>query len=125
MPFRFSGGIGGASPAPPKAMQGGRSMRRTSPSRASVFGAAVACAALILTGADKKKKEIPPKVDESVGDVAHIYGSEAKVEGVGLLLGLDGTGSEPAPSWQQKKLVDQIQKAGIEPTQKFLKSPNR
>ena len=100
-------------------------MRRTSPSRASVLGAAVACAALILTGADKKKKDIPPSRDETVGNVASIYGNEIKVEGVGLLLGLDGTGSEPAPSWQQKKLVDEMQKAGIEHPEKFLKSSSR
>ncbi len=101
-------------------------MRRTSPSRASVLGAAVACVALILTGADKKKnKDIPPKVDETIGDVANIFGTDVPVEGVGLLLGLDGTGSEPPPSWQQKKLVDEMQKAGIEHAEKFLKSTNR
>ncbi len=100
-------------------------MRRTSPSRASVLGIAVACAALILTGADRKKKDVPPKVNETIGDVATIFGSEVKVEGVGLLLGLDGTGSEPAPSWQQRKLVDEMQKAGIPHPDKFLKSANR
>ena len=102
-------------------------MRRTSPSRAPVLGAVVACAALILTGAGsgtRKAKEIPPKVDETVGDVASIYGNDIKVEGVGLLLGLDGTGSEPAPSWQQKKLVDEMQKAGNEHPERYLKSKN-
>ena len=71
-------------------------MRRTSPSRASVFGVLAACAVLALTGAGgstKKAKEVPPKVDETISDVANILGSENNVEGVGLVVGLDGTGS--------------------------------
>jgi hypothetical protein len=101
-------------------------MRRTSPSRASGYGAAIACAALILTGAggSKKKPEVPPKVDETISDVATIFGTDIRVEGVGLVIGLDGTGSEPAPSWQQKKLVDEMQKAGIHHADRFLKNPN-
>ena len=102
-------------------------MRRTSPSRASVLGGLAACAALVLTGAGgstKKAKEIPPKVDETISDVATIFGTDVKVEGVGLVIGLDGTGSEPAPSWQQKKLVDEMQKAGVEHPERFLKNPS-
>jgi hypothetical protein len=113
-------------------------MRRTSPSRGSVLVAAVASAVLILTGAgssdDKpanqkpatktKKKEVPPKVDETIGDVANIFGRDVKVEGVGLVIGLDGTGAEPAPSWHQKKLVDEMQKAGLEHPERLLNSVN-
>jgi hypothetical protein len=101
-------------------------MRRTSPSRASGYGAAIACAALVLTGAggSKKKPEVPPKIEETISDVATIYGQDIKVEGVGLVIGLDGTGSEPAPSWQQKKLVDEMQKSGVVHADRFLKSPN-
>jgi Flagellar P-ring protein len=101
-------------------------MRRTSPSRASGYGVAIACAAFVLTGAggSKKKPEVPPKVEETISDVATIYGQDVKVEGVGLVIGLDGTGSEPAPSWQQKKLVDEMQKSGVVHADRFLKSPN-
>jgi hypothetical protein len=105
-------------------------MRRTSPSRGSVFVAVLSCAALILTGADTpnqksaKKKEVPPKVDETIGDVATIFGRDVKVEGVGLVIGLDGTGSEPAPSWHQKKLLDEMQKAGLEHPERILNSTN-
>ena len=101
-------------------------MRRTSPSRASGYGAAIACAALVLTGAGgpRKKTEVPPKVEETISDVATIFGTDVKVEGIGLVIGLDGTGSEPAPSWQQKKLNDEMQKSGIQHAEKLLKSPN-
>jgi len=100
-------------------------MRRTSPSRASVLGALAACAVLALTGAGgKKKPEVPPKIEETISDVATIYGTDVRVEGVGLVIGLDGTGSEPAPSWQQKKLVDEMQKAGIQHADRLLKSSN-
>jgi flagellar basal body P-ring protein FlgI len=101
-------------------------MRRTSPSRAPVCGAAIACAALILTGAGgpKKKAEIPPKIEETISDVSTIFGTDVKVEGVGLVVGLDGTGSEPAPSWMQKKLHDEMQKAGLQHPEKLLKSAN-
>src|ERR1700733_11363753 len=100
-------------------------MRRTSPSRALVLGALVACAAVFLTGAadaKKKVKEVPPKVDETIGDVANIFGRPMKVEGAGLVMGLDGTGSEPAPSWQQKKLVDEMLKSSVEHPERLLKS---
>ncbi len=112
-------------------------MRRTSPSRASVLGAVVAGATLILTGAGtyaqksppsksstSKKKEVALKVNETIGDVTTIYGRDLKVEGVGLVIGLDGTGSEPAPSWEQKKLVDEMQKAGLEHPERLLNSTN-
>jgi flagellar basal body P-ring protein FlgI len=101
-------------------------MRRTSPSRASGYGVAIACAILVLTGAGnpKKKPEIVPKVEETIGDVATIFGTDIGVEGVGLVIGLDGTGSEPAPSWQQKKLVDEMQKSGVIHADRLLRSQN-
>lgn len=102
-------------------------MRRRSPNRASVRGVAVAFAAMALmtgAGGPKKKAEIPPKVDETISDVATIFGTDIKVEGVGLVIGLDGTGSEPAPSWQQKKLVDEMQKSGVEHPERRLRSAN-
>ncbi len=99
-------------------------MRRTNPGRAPILGALVAGAALILTGAGKKKPEIPPKVDETVADVANIVGADVKVEGVGLVMGLDNTGSDPAPSWQRTKLLDEMRKSGVEHPEKILASPS-
>ena len=37
-----------------------------------------------------------------------------KVEGVGLVVGLDNTGADPPPSWYRKQLVDEMSKAGVE-----------
>ena len=101
-------------------------MRWTFSSRSSGFGAVMACFALFLTGAGgpKKRPEVPPKVEETISDVATIFGTDIRVEGVGLVIGLDGTGSEPAPSWQQKKLFDEMQKSGITHAEQILKSPN-
>jgi len=96
-------------------------MRRTYPGRAPILGVLVAGAALILTGvAPPKKKEIQPKVDETVADVARIVGADVKVEGVGLVMGLDNTGSDPAPSWQRTKLLDEMRKSGVEHPEKIL-----
>ncbi len=99
-------------------------MRRTIPERTRWIGALVAGAALVFTGAgtSKKKEPPPPKVEETLGDVATIVGSEYKVEGVGLVMGLDNTGSDPAPSWQRTKLLDEMRKATIPHPEKILRS---
>ncbi len=112
-------------------------MRRTIPSRVRVLGAVVAGAAVLLAGAadagparfligaktkaKKRPEPAPPKVDETVGDVANILGYDVRVEGVGLVMGLDNTGSDPAPSWQRNKLVDEMRKAGVEHPERLLR----
>lgn len=106
-------------------------MRRTIPGQARWIGAWVAVAALVgtSTGAGPggaktaKKKEPPtPKVEETIGDVASIIGADFKVEGVGLVIGLDGTGSDPAPSWQRTKLLDEMKKSGLPHPEKILQT---
>jgi flagellar basal body P-ring protein FlgI len=93
------------------------------------LGALIAVAALALTqlgaGPTKKKKEgKPPKVEETVGDLSFVVSkSEMKVEGVGLVVGLDSTGGDPPPSWYRKQLVDEMSKAGVEKADKLLASP--
>ncbi|WP_435006475.1 flagellar basal body P-ring protein FlgI [Tundrisphaera lichenicola] len=103
-------------------------MRRILSSRARVLGTMVAGAALILTGAGKGKPPLkdvpPPKVDETVGDVASIIGADLMVEGVGLVIGLEGTGSEPAPSAQTTKLLDEMKKSGVEHPERMFQSSN-
>jgi flagellar basal body P-ring protein FlgI len=104
-------------------------MRPTVPGRSWAHRALVAITALALTqigaGPGKKKKEgLPPKVQETVGDIAFVVSrGETKVEGVGLVVGLDNTGVDPPPSWYRKQLVDEMSKAGVPKAEKFLANP--
>jgi flagellar basal body P-ring protein FlgI len=104
-------------------------MRVMVPGRPWALGALIAVAALALAqlgaGPTKKKKEgKPPKVQETVGDLSFVVSkSEMKVEGVGLVVGLDNTGGDPPPSWYRKQLVDEMSKAGVEKADKLLASP--
>jgi flagellar basal body P-ring protein FlgI len=103
-------------------------MRRTFLRRSWAQPALVAVAALALfqMGASpgkKKKEPPPPKVSETVGDLAFVVSrGETKVEGVGLVIGLDNTGADPPPSWYRKQLVDEMSKAGVEKAEKLLAS---
>jgi flagellar basal body P-ring protein FlgI len=96
------------------------------------LGALVAVAALALIPLEaappkdsKKKKEgTPPKVQETVGDLAFVVSrGEMKLEGVGLVVGLDNTGADAPSSWYRKQLVDEMSKAGVEKAEKLLTSP--
>ena len=54
----------------------------------------------------------PPKVEETVKDLAWVYSTgEVKLEGVGLVFGLDNTGADAAPGWYRQKLIDEMRKA--------------
>jgi flagellar basal body P-ring protein FlgI len=104
-------------------------MWRTVPRCPWAHGAFLGIAALALlqmgAGPSKKKKEgLPPKVQETVGDIAFVVSrSEMKVEGVGLVVGLDNTGVDPPSTWQRKQLVDEMSKAGVEKAEKLLNNP--
>jgi flagellar basal body P-ring protein FlgI len=103
-------------------------MRQTVPRRPWAHRALVAIAVLALTqtgaGTGKKKgKDTPPKVQETVGDISFVVSrGETKVEGVGLVVGLDNTGADPPPSWYRKQLIDEMTKAGVEKADKLLGS---
>jgi flagellar basal body P-ring protein FlgI len=79
------------------------------------------------TAAAPKRKKAEPivlKVDETVGDLAFVlHGGEVKVEGVGLVAGLENTGADPPPSWFRTQLVDDMSKAGVEHASKLLSNP--
>ena len=67
----------------------------------------------------------PPKVEETIGNLAYIQSKgELRLEGVGLVVGLDNTGSNPGPSWYRDQLVDEMRKAGVENPNKLLNSSN-
>lgn len=71
-----------------------------------------------------KKPEVPLKIDESVGDLAKVPPMvDVEVEGVGLVVGLDNTGSEAASSGWRSRLLEEMQKAGVENAAKWLSSP--
>ncbi len=81
--------------------------------------------ALGLSGASPKLKEPPPpKVEESIGSLAFIQShGVTKLEGVGLVIGLDNTGADAPPSFYRKKLIDDMRKAGVENAEKWLSNP--
>lgn len=91
------------------------------------FQALIMVLALVQIQADaaplrKKKPRVQaPKVEETVGDLAVVLqGGEIKVEGVGLVAGLENTGADPPPSWYRSQLVDEMSKAGVEHASKLL-----
>lgn len=88
----------------------------------------VSALALGLPGASspkKKKDDPPPKVEETIADLAYIQSAtESKLEGVGLVVGLDGGGVDPPPGYHRTKLIDDMRKAGVENPNNILKSPN-
>ncbi|HEV3163278.1 MAG TPA: flagellar basal body P-ring protein FlgI [Isosphaeraceae bacterium] len=96
---------------------------------------AVALVALVMLAAlggagwgAKRKPNAPPikplKVDETIGDLALISSTgEVPIEGVGLVTGLDGTGSNPEPSYYRQRLLDDMRKAGVEGADKLLANP--
>ncbi|HEV3122919.1 MAG TPA: flagellar basal body P-ring protein FlgI [Isosphaeraceae bacterium] len=105
-------------------------MRRVSAPLAMLVALVAAFATLAGAGPSRRKPNAPPvkplKVDETIGDIALIQSaSEIRVEGVGLVVGLDGTGSAPAPSFYRQKLLDQMRKAGVEAPDKILDSPEK
>ena len=63
-------------------------------------------------------------MQETVGDIAYVVSrGEMKVEGVGLVVGLDNTGVDPPSSFYRKQLLDEMSKAGVEKGEKLLTNP--
>jgi hypothetical protein len=100
-------------------------MRRRDPRRGWATRPLVAIIAISLIGAGPAKKKRsqapPPKVEETVSDLAYIVSAgETKLEGVGLVVGLDNTGADPPPSYYRTKLLDEMRKAGVEDANRVL-----
>lgn len=89
--------------------------------------AALAGAALIA-GADSpgpKLTSASPKMNDTVGDWAIVGAKRTqKVEGVGLVVGLNGTGSDPESGVYREELLTQMRKAGVDSPARILESPN-
>ncbi len=100
------------------------------PNRRQMLVLGGSAAAVAMLGADKPrgkgllaKKEPPLKVDETVGDVAYVRSSgTVRVEGVGLVVGLDGTGSDPEPGLYREKLLAKMRAAMVPQTDRVLAS---
>ncbi len=106
-------------------------MRRKLPGRGGALFLAIAMVMLAVAPSpaavgpsSKRKKERPPKIQETVGDLAYVVSSgEIIVEGVGLVTGLENTGADSPPSAYRKALVDEMTKAGVEHAERLLASP--
>ena len=103
-------------------------MWRTVPRRSSAYRAVVAIVAVALmqlgAAPEKEKEGLPPKVQETVGDISFVVSrGEMKVEGVGLVVGLDNTGVDPPSTFYRKQLLDEMSKAGVEKGEKLLTNP--
>ncbi|HMP79886.1 MAG TPA: flagellar basal body P-ring protein FlgI [Pirellulaceae bacterium] len=62
---------------------------------------------IIPLGGDRKPKT------KYIGDAVDFFGFELdNVQGVGLVVGLNGTGSDPRPSWQRDHLVGELKTRG-------------
>lgn len=73
---------------------------------------------------DGKTNETAPK-PQLVGDLAEPYGLHSvRIEGVGLVSGLNGTGSDPGPSAQRAMLVAEMRSRGVESPNSLLASKN-
>ena len=101
-------------------------MRRTASRRSWALAGLTVVTALALVGAGSPRKKgsepPPPKVSETVGDLAWVYHTgEVKLEGVGLVFGLDNTGADAPSSWYRQKLVDEMRKAQVENANQILK----
>lgn len=80
-------------------------------------------AALGAAPPKKRPAAPPPKPEEVVTDLAFVANLvDRKVEGVGLVVGLDNTGSDPPPSWYRTKILTEMRKARVEDAEKILAS---
>ncbi|MFM9965938.1 MAG: flagellar basal body P-ring protein FlgI [Planctomycetaceae bacterium] len=73
---------------------------------------------------DEKDKEFETKVETPfVGDYASFAGLNYVVlQGVGLVVGLDGTGGDPPPSVYREVLADDMRRRGIDDPETILRS---
>ncbi len=103
-------------------------MRKTNRREVLAMGTSAAALTLLGAGADKPKplfgkKEPPLKADQTVSDLAFVHmPPPTRVEGVGLVAGLDGTGSDPEPSVFRQKLVNRLRQAQLPNIEKMLQS---
>ncbi len=94
---------------------------------AIVLAAAVGCSAIdilsIRSQSPQKSETLAPDI-RLVRDLAVPFGLfPIQVEAVGLVTGLNGTGSDPPPSPQRAALIDEMQARGVKEPNTVLASP--
>ncbi|MHC5538427.1 flagellar basal body P-ring protein FlgI [Singulisphaera rosea] len=106
-------------------------MRRTYARRGEAVLALWAFTALALLGAGlplpkkKRSEPPPPKVEEAVGDAAFIGSPmDMRLEGVGLVVGLDNTGGDSPQSYYRTTLINEMRKAQVDNPSKLLTDPS-
>ncbi len=85
------------------------------------------CSSWNLFSSNKSKtpSEAPEEQPHTVGDLAIPFGMfPVKVEAVGLVSGLHGTGSDPEPSPQRAMLIGEMQRRNVENPNQLLASRN-
>ena len=93
--------------------------------RALALGALAATVALMGADSPRSRKGAaapPGKLDDVLGNLVEAEGNDLRVEGVGLVVGLDNTGFNPPPSAERQKLVDEMRKARVDQAEKLLDS---
>lgn len=93
------------------------------------WGAALVLPILLGAGPGRKlakpQDEPRPKIDETIGDLAFVrVDTNVRVQGVGLVIGLNGTGSAAEPSAYRSQLLDRMRKAQVSDAEAWLDSPN-
>lgn len=77
------------------------------------------CASSLIRGQTPEPEELlneepPEDTTRLVEDVANTWGlGDMKIESVGLVTGLAGTGSDPPPGPQRQRLIDEMQTHGV------------
>ena len=89
------------------------------------LGLGAVATTLAFTGATPPKPKgtpSPSKLEETVGELSEFEGVNLPVQGIGLVVGLDGTGYNPPPTAERQKLLDEMRKARVDEAEKFLDS---
>ena len=95
---------------------------------ALLLGGCSAWTSLTTNPDEEKAKETQKKRDTHdrlVGDVCVPYGMfPVRIEAVGWVTGLHGTGSDPEPSPQRAVLIEEMQRRGVDNPNTLLASHN-
>lgn len=113
-----------------KASKAGRGLRSLVPfspfALLALFLGLAGCAHQQTRLQSEEEPETGPKYQvRTVGDVTDIDNANPiPISGVGLVVGLDGTGGNAPPGWARTMLEDNLKKRGVENVKEVLASPN-